>query len=126
MHACMLLAGVVISVFFEAYGDLAYLVLNPFFVRAFALSVYSKHINKKIGSRLNRLLQSAGPIVGTFFGLLLVADKMQLFPVFSMAMGFILYIVIRDMIPIGKEGKPIYFIAGTLITIAIALIFHSA
>ena len=121
-----LLVGVVITVFFEAYGDLAYLILTPFFVRAFALSVYSKHINEKIGSRSNRLLQSAGPIVGTFFGLILIANKTQLFLVFSMTMGFILYIVIRDMIPIGKEGKPIYFIAGALITIATALIFHPA
>ncbi len=62
-----LLVGVVIPVFFEAYGDLAYLILTQFFVRAFALSTYSKHINEKIGGRLNRFLQSAGPIVGAFF-----------------------------------------------------------
>jgi len=120
-----LLVGVVITVFFETYGDLAYVILAPFFVRAFALSVYSKHINEKIGSRLNRLLQSAGPIVGTFAGLTLIANKTQLFLVFSPTMGLVLYIVIRDMIPIGKEGKPIYFLAGALITIATALIFHS-
>ena len=121
-----LLVGVIIAVFFEAYGDLAYFILAPFFVRAFALSVYSKHINEKIGSRLNRVLQSVGPVVGTFFGLLLIANKTQLFLVFSMTMGFILYIVIRDMIPIGKEGKPIYFVAGTLVTIATSLIFQAA
>jgi ZIP family zinc transporter len=120
-----LLVGVVITVFFETYCDLAYVILAPFFVRAFALSVYSKHINEKIGSRLNRLLQSAGPIVGTFAGLTLIANKTQLFLVFSPTMGLVLYIVIRDMIPIGKEGKPIYFLAGALITIATALIFHS-
>ena len=121
-----LLVGVIIVVFFEAYGDLAYFIFAPFFVRAFALSVSSRHINEKIGSRLNRVVQSVGPIVGTFVGLLLIANKTQLFLVFSMAMGFILYIVIRDMIPIGKEGKPIYFVAGALITVATSLIFQAA
>ncbi len=119
-----LLVGVVITVFFEAYGDLAYLILTLFFVRAFALSVYSKHINEKIGSRINRFLQSAGPIVGAFFGLLLMANKTQVFLVFSMTMGFILYIVIRDMIPTGKEGKPICFIAGALIATTTSLVFY--
>ena len=121
-----LLVGVIIAVFFEAYGDLAYFILAPFFVRAFVLSVYSRHINEKIGSRLNRVLQSVGPVVGTVVGLLLITNKTQLFSVFSMTMGFILYIVIRDMIPIGKEGKPIYFVAGALITIATSLIFMTA
>lgn len=121
-----LLVGVIIAVFFEAYGDLAYFILAPFFVRAFVLSVYSKHINEKIGSGLNHLLQSVGPVVGTFVGLLLIANKTQLFLVFSITMGFILYIVIRDMIPVGKEGKPVYFVAGALITIATSLIFEGA
>ena len=120
-----LLVGVIIAVFFEAYGDLAYFILAPFFVRAFALSVYSKHINEKIGSMLNRVLQSVGPVVGTFVGLLLIANKTQLFLVFSMTMGFILYITIRDMIPIGKEGKPVYFVAGAIITIATSVIFKA-
>lgn len=51
-----LLVGVIIVVFFEAYGDLTVFVFAPFFVRAFALSVSSRHINEKIGSRLNRVL----------------------------------------------------------------------
>jgi len=121
-----LLVGVIIAVFFEAYGDPAYFILAPFFVRAFALSVYSKHVSEKIGSMLNRVLRSAGPIIGAFVGLLLIANKTQLFLVFSMTMGFILYITIRDMIPIGKEGKPIYFVAGALITVTTSLIFQGA
>ncbi|GAI41573.1 unnamed protein product, partial [marine sediment metagenome] len=118
-----LILGIIIALFFETYGNLAYFLIAPFFVRAFAISVTSKHITEKIGSRLNRLLQSVSPIVGTFIGLLLIANTTLLFLVFSTAMGFILYIVVRDMIPMGKEGKPIYFVAGTLITIATFLIF---
>lgn len=124
LAAYELLVGIIIAVFFAAYGDLAYLIIAPFFVRAFALSVFSKHVNEKIGGVLNRLIQSVAPIVGTFIGFLLIENKTQLFLAFSVTMGVILYIIIRDMIPTGKEGKPIYFVLGTLITIATSLIFE--
>jgi zinc transporter ZupT len=120
-----LLVGVIIVVFFEAYGGLAYFVFAPFFFRAFVLSVSFRHLNEKIDSRLNRVVQFVSPLAGTFIGLLLVTSKTRLFLVFSMTMGFILYIVIRDMIPIGKEGKPFHFIVGVLITIATSLIFQA-
>lgn len=119
-----LLVGVIVVVFLEAYGDLAYFVLIPFFVRAFVLSVYSKHINERTGSGFSRVLQSVSPVIGASVGLLLITNKTQLFLVFSTAMGFILYIVVRDMIPSGKAGKPTYFVLGSLITIAISLIFE--
>jgi len=69
-------------------------------------------------------MQPVGPIIGTFFSLLLIAKKTQLFLVFSLTAGFILYIVVRDMIPPVREGKPFYFVTGALITIAISLIFQ--
>lgn len=117
-----LLVGVIIVVFLEAYGGLAYVVFAPFFFRAFVLSVSFRHLNEEIDSRLNRVWQFASPIAGAFIGLLLITGKTRLFLVFSMTMGFVLYIVIRDMIPIGKEGKPFYFIVGVLITIVTSLI----
>jgi zinc transporter ZupT len=119
-----LLVGIIVVVFFEAYGDLAYFIFAPFFVRAFALSMSSRHINEKINSKLNRAATLILPLFGTIIGLLLIADKTHLFLVFSLTMGFILYIVIRDMIPIGREGKPLYFIVGVLLTIATFLIFQ--
>jgi len=70
------------------------------------------------------VLQIVGPIAGTLIGLLLIENKTQLFLVFSTTMGLILYIMIRDMIPTGKEGKPMYFILGALIAIATFLIFE--
>jgi hypothetical protein len=75
------------------------------------------HINERLGSRLNRLMQYLSPIIGSFVGLLLITEKVHLFLVFSIAMGIILYIVIRDMIPLRKEAKPIYFVLGILIVL---------
>lgn len=121
-----LLVGVIIVVFFEAYGGLAYFVVAPLFVRAFALSVYSRHINESLGGRLNRILRSVGPVVGALVGLVLIGSKEQLFLVFSVMMGCILYVVVRDMIPTGRLGKPSYFVVGAPITLATSLVFQAA
>jgi len=50
LAAYELLVGIIIVVFFAAYGDVANLIIAPFFVRAFALSAFSKHAIEKIGS----------------------------------------------------------------------------
>jgi ZIP family zinc transporter len=121
--AYALLIGVIIVVFFDAYGNLAYFLLIPFYIRAFGVAVYSDTINKQIGSKLNRIMQTLGPIIGAIIGLLLIENETQLYLVFAVTMGFILYIIVRDMIPRGKEGKSIYFAAGVLITIAITIVF---
>ena len=118
-----LLIGVIIAVFVEAYGGITYLILAPFYVRAFTISVFSKHIIEKIGSVTYRILGSLGPIVGVIISLFLITDKETLFLVLSISVGAILYIVVRDMIPLGREGKPIYFVSGALITVLVTLIF---
>jgi len=123
--AYKLLVGIIIAVFFEAYGGLAYFVVAPLFVRAFALSVYSRHINESLGGRLNRVLQFVGPVVGALVGLVLIGDRTQLFLVFSVTMGCILYVVVRDMIPTGRLGKPSYFVAGAAIALATSLVFQA-
>ncbi|MFB0561707.1 MAG: hypothetical protein ACETWM_10910 [Candidatus Lokiarchaeia archaeon] len=118
-----LLVGVIIVVFFDTYGNFAYFLLIPLYLRTFGVAVYSEPIHERIGSRLNRILQILGPIIGAVIGLLLIENQTQLFLVFSAAMGFLLYVIVRDMIPREREGKLIYFVTGVLITIAITLIF---
>ncbi len=118
-----LLIGVIIVVFVEAYGDIAYLILAPFYVRTFTISVFSKHIIEKIGSVVYRILGSVGPIIGVIVSLFLITDKETLFLVLSISVGAILYIVVRDMIPLGREGKPIFFVLGALIAVLVTLIF---
>ncbi|MCW4043883.1 MAG: hypothetical protein NWE90_09235, partial [Candidatus Bathyarchaeota archaeon] len=57
-------------------------------------------------------------------GLFLIQNKLIMYLVFSITMGLILYVVVRDMIPLGKEGKPIFFIIGTILTIGISLLIE--
>ena len=123
LAAYELLVGIIIVVFFATYGDVANLIIAPFFVRTFALSAFSKHVTEKIGSVFNRVISSVAPIVGALIGFLLIENKTQLYLVFSVTMGVILYVIIRDMIPAGREGKPIYFVLGALISMATSLIF---
>ena len=78
----------------------------------------------KIGSNFNRIIQIIAPIAGTLLGLLLIQNKLIMYLVFSITMGLILYIVVRDMIPLGKEGKPVFFIIGTIFTIGISLLIE--
>lgn len=120
-----LLVGVIIAIFFETYGNRAYFLLTPFFVREFSLSLYVRHISEELDSQLIHVLQYGSYVFGTIVGLLLIQNKSQLYFIFSLIMGLILYIVVRDMIPQRKEGKTVYFIVGVLIIIAIDLLVWS-
>lgn len=122
LMAYTILIGVVIVVFFDAYGNMAYFLLIPLYFRAFAVAVYADAINEKIGNRTNRVLHTLGPIFGALLGMILIENVTHLYLVFAVTMGLILYIIVRDMIPREKEGT-IYFAAGVAITIAITLIF---
>jgi hypothetical protein len=117
-----LIIGLVIVVLFETYDEVAYFVLIPFFVRSFTITATLGHAVEKIRSRFNRAVQIITPIVGTLLGLLLIQNKMVMYLFFSLTMGLILYVVVRDMIPLGKEGKPIFFIIGVIFTIGISLL----
>lgn len=119
-----LIIGIVIVVLFETYGDVAYFVLIPFFVRSFTITATLGHVIDKIGSSFNRMIQILAPIAGTLLGLFLIQNKLIMYLAFSISMGLILHVVMRDMVPLGKEGKPIYFLTGTIFTIVISLIFR--
>lgn len=105
LAAYELLVAIIILVFFATYGNVANLILAPFFVRAFALSAFSKHVSEKIGSVLNRVISSVAPIIGVLIGFVLVRNETQFYLIFSATMGVILYVIIRDMIPAGRAGK---------------------
>jgi hypothetical protein len=116
--------GFIITVLYQNYGDSSFFIFIPFFVRAFTISIPSSHINEMIGNNINRILQLIAPFAGVFLASFLVSDKTQLFLIFSITTGAILYVFIRDMIPRGKRGNPVLFIIGALTTTAIFLIFH--
>lgn len=99
------------------YSELEYLAFIPFFLRVFALSVSSKFINESFEpSRIERILLSSSTFLGASLASSLILRKEQFFLVFSFLIGILLYSVVRDMIPTGKEGKPKFFLTGVLIS----------
>ena len=120
-----ILVGLIIAVIFEAYENLAYLVIVPIFIREFAISVSMKHVTGSGYSSFEQLARSAAPVVGVLIGLLLITSNTLLFLVLSFATGVILYIVIRDVIPSGGEGKPTFFVVGVLLTVAIFILLNN-
>ena len=116
--------GFFIAVYFEAFEQLAYLIVAPFFIRTFAVSVSSAHISEKNESRLYTFLKNSPFMIGALSGLILSSSEVWLFIALSIATGFIIYIIIRDMIPPYKEGRPIYFVLGSLVILFITLLTH--
>jgi zinc transporter ZupT len=120
-----LCVGFIIAVFSEVYGESVLLIFTSFIVRAFVISVSSSHINEVVGRNLNRFLQLVAPLGGVLFAFILTAYKIHFFLTLSVVIGAILYVVVRDMIPRGKEGKPIYFLLGVLIIIGTFLVLEA-
>ncbi|MHA1293435.1 MAG: hypothetical protein ACTSR3_07885 [Candidatus Helarchaeota archaeon] len=115
------LIGIIMVTFFETYGVLTYIILIPFFVRAFGISVISEHIYEKLGNRIHLVVQFITPVIGAIVGFIYIDTKLHLYIIFATTLGFILYIIIRDMIPQGRAGEPLFFIIGALITLIISL-----
>jgi len=122
-----LLIGLLIALTFETEGTIVYILLIPLVIRAFTLAVTSEQIFEEMEpkqEKIIRILSLIAPPIGATIGVFLVFNKIVLFIFFAFSLGLILYIVIRDMIPLGKKGKPIIFMSGILLSISIFLIFE--
>jgi len=71
-------------------------------------------------STLVNVILSIAPILGVLFAWFLNTDKSSYYIVFSLVLGALLYVSIRDMLPYKKEGKPSYFVAGFFISLIIS------
>ncbi len=118
-----IIIGFIVALFFETYGGIAYVILIPFYIRTFAVSVYAQDILRNINRVWKRVVQAV-PILGTLVALFLIDSEIHLYILFSIFMGFFLYIVVRDMIPPGGRGKPSYFLTGSMITVLTYLLFR--
>ena len=122
-----LVIGMLTALIFETYQEIAYIVLIPFLIRAFTLSFSAEQILEEIEykkSKIIRIFSFLTPTLGAAIGIFLLINKILLYIVFALTIGVILYIVVRDMIPLGKKGKPVYFILGVSLAITIFLIFE--
>jgi len=67
-------------------------------------------------------LQSLGIIAGTLVATFMKIPESFLLYLTGLVVGILTYVVIRDMLPKGKKGKPLFFILGALIYLSLIII----
>jgi hypothetical protein len=123
-HSIMI--GILVSlIFYENHLEASFIIMIPFVIRSFTVGFSTEQISehlsekpKKIFRVLNFLSLSFGALIGLF----LVFSEVIFFIIFAFALGLVLFTVIRDMIPLGKKGKPLFFLFGIIFTIGIFLL----
>jgi len=122
-----LVIGLLVSLVYETYQEITYIVLIPFFIREFTLGFSTEQIYEDLKGKKATTIQVLSiimPFVGASLGLVLVLNKIALYTILATSLGLILYIVVRDMIPLGKKGKPLYFLFGVVLAVSIFLLFE--
>jgi len=111
------IVGLVLVLTFSFSSNLSFLIFIPFLLHTVASSMSLEHLHEKSKSKLNKLILGASTFVGALVATLLSFDRSLFFIIYSLALGAIFYVSIRDMIPSDKEGNSFYFLIGTLIVI---------
>ena len=88
---------------------------------AVSLNHIDEYFNKK---PIVNLVLSSSPLFGVLFAIILNPTKELYYAFFALAIGGILYVVIRDMLPYGKEGKPLFFFLGFLISLGYTVLLN--
>ena len=124
--------GILITIIFneETFNSswlLLLFVLLPIFIRSFTLAFSAEQILQDIHGRKKkviRYLSYLAPFVGASLGVIFVfvQSPITLFTIYALILGLVLFLVVRDMIPLGKKGKPIFFLIGIIFTIGTFLI----
>jgi hypothetical protein len=123
-----LMIGILVAlVFFENQDDLAigFLIMIPFIIRAFTIGFSAEQIMADLPikpGRIFRVISFVIPVLGATIGIFLVFNELAFFIIYAFALGLILFGVIRDLIPLGKKGKPGFFILGVIFTVGIFLL----
>ncbi|MCK5159175.1 MAG: hypothetical protein KAR08_08460 [Candidatus Heimdallarchaeota archaeon] len=127
-----LVLGILITIIFNeetfnASWLLLLFVLLPLFIRSFTLAFSAEQILGDIHGRKKKVIRYLSyltPFVGASLGIIFVyvESSIALFTIFALVLGLVLFLVVRDMIPLGKKGKPVFFLIGIIITLGTFLI----
>ena len=121
--------GLLISFIFDSFWEIAFILMIPFFIRAFTISFSAEQIMEVVNPKPRKILKILSlitPTFGAIVGVLIFefSSEIIFFIIFAVFLGLLLYIVIRDMIPLGKKGKPLMFLLGVSFAIGLFLIFE--
>jgi zinc transporter ZupT len=117
-----LLRGLLVVFSFRVSVMLGLFTTLVVLLHAVSSSFMFEHLLERFSSmRRLKLAFSLSPLVGVLIALPLVTVDKTFFTIFSVSIGALLYIVIRDLIPQPGNGKTGYFILGALL----AFVFSS-
>ena len=123
-HSVMI--GILIAlIFHENSLEVAFIIMIPFVIRAFTIAFSAEQIIedlKEKPQKIFRIISIIAMTIGALAGVFLVYSEVTFFIVFAFALGLVLFTVIRDLIPLGKKGKPAFFLIGIIFTIGIFLL----
>ncbi|NHJ48585.1 MAG: hypothetical protein FK733_12440 [Asgard group archaeon] len=121
-----LMIGILVAlVFHESSLEVAFIIMIPFIIRAFTIGFSAEQIMEDLSDKPEkafRIISFLTPILGVVVGIFLVFNDLAFFIIYAFALGVVLFGVIRDLIPLGKKGKPGFFIIGVVFTVGIFLL----
>jgi zinc transporter ZupT len=99
-------------------GILGWLVFIPFVLHIASSSLSLEHICRHFkASKLEKLALSLSTLVGAVVATAINLQRAQFFLALSFVIGMLVYVVVRDVLPQEREGKPYWFLVGVLAAI---------
>lgn len=117
--------GITLFLAFKIEGNVSgFLLFVPLLLHSFSSSISLNHIDSHFKRKsISGILLPLSPFFGVCFAYFLHFNYVFYYAMFSLVLGAMLYIAIRDMLPKKEEGKPLFFITGVLFSImAITLV----
>ena len=116
------LVGFIIATLAKTDPIIALELSIPFFLQMLTSSISLDSIDVQLNDKFSKILLSVLPIFGAIVGILLELDDFLTQSVLALMLGILFYMIIRDVIPSGKRGRPILFFIGNAISIILWII----
>lgn len=117
--------GITLFLAFKIEGNVSgFLLFMPLLLHSFSSSISLNHIDSHFKRKsFFGLILPLSPFFGVCFAYFLHFSYVFYYGLFSLVLGAMLYIAIRDLLPKKEEGKPLFFVTGVLFSVlAITLV----
>jgi hypothetical protein len=97
----------------------------PLFLQMLTSSISLNSLDTQLNdkySKYSKIILSVLPILGAILGIVLELEYVATNYVMAFVLGILFHMIVRDIIPQGKGGRPALFITGNLVIISIWLI----
>jgi zinc transporter ZupT len=109
--------GFILVTVLKLEESLRFLILLPIFLHTISSSISLDHIHEKAKTHVNKIILSLAPLLGALTALVLEIEAEIQGSFLAFAIGMLIYIVNRDILPKGEKGRPIVFSMGAIIVI---------